>query len=368
MHIAVNLGVQKIASFQVDNFLSEEVDHELNTAMDRFIKQRYHPLSNRFRKGFEHSQKRIDDLRNLVVSTNASTFFNEVEFEDTDLFFSDRAAFPNDYLFLVSLRAFVKDACKPVTPTTTCVEYPFKRISLTPPVTGYILKDVRTVLTVGTEDDPQSIIATPDDGNTVGLTIDQLLDPTNYTSVSLIPVLSVEAVSTGIVETYPTVDSNELYLKFTGEYGGSLVTTLTWAHPIDGTIVDVVMEDAPHNIEVCTRNITNGVEKLVSCDYSQLDDIYTMLDDPFNTTKSTSPLFTIQENFVDVYTNNEFVVNQVKLKYIRRPQRLSKSLGVGCELPEHTHQEIVEMAIKSILEGIQDPRYQSQTAEVAESE
>ena len=29
MHIAVNLGVQKIGSFQVDNLLPEEIDHEL---------------------------------------------------------------------------------------------------------------------------------------------------------------------------------------------------------------------------------------------------------------------------------------------------------------------------------------------------
>ena len=41
MHIAVNLGVQKIASFQVDNLLPQEIDHELNNAMHRFIKQRY---------------------------------------------------------------------------------------------------------------------------------------------------------------------------------------------------------------------------------------------------------------------------------------------------------------------------------------
>jgi len=44
MHIAVNLGVQKIASFQVDNLLPQEIDHELNNAMDRFIKQRYIPM------------------------------------------------------------------------------------------------------------------------------------------------------------------------------------------------------------------------------------------------------------------------------------------------------------------------------------
>ena len=36
MHIAINLGVQKLASFQVDNLLPEEIDHEINMAIRRY--------------------------------------------------------------------------------------------------------------------------------------------------------------------------------------------------------------------------------------------------------------------------------------------------------------------------------------------
>ena len=38
MHIAVNQGVQKIASSQVDLLLPEEIDLELNKAQMKFIK------------------------------------------------------------------------------------------------------------------------------------------------------------------------------------------------------------------------------------------------------------------------------------------------------------------------------------------
>ena len=38
------------------------------------------------------------------------------------------------------------------------------------------------------------------------------------------------------------------------------------------------------------------------------------------------------------------------------------------DLPNHTHQEIVDMAVSSILEGISDPRYQSFRAEEIRSE
>jgi hypothetical protein len=43
-------------------------------------------------------------------------------------------------------------------------------------------------------------------------------------------------------------------------------------------------------------------------------------------------------------------------------------LGVNCELPEHTHQEIVAMTVASILEAISDPRYQSASVEVTKNE
>jgi hypothetical protein len=43
-------------------------------------------------------------------------------------------------------------------------------------------------------------------------------------------------------------------------------------------------------------------------------------------------------------------------------------LNIGCELSPHTHEEIVEMTVQSILEAISDPRYNSQSREVLGSE
>ena len=371
MHIAVNLGVQKIASFQVDNFLSEEVDHELNIAMDRFIKQRYNPLSNKLRKGFEQSQKRIDDLRNLVVVARIDSFQGDTfaygDF-DGEFFGTDKVALPNDYMFLVNLRAIVNDACQSASINAEEDYFSFQRISLTPPITGYILTSIRTVLYDG--GDTIEIAA-----NTTGLTKDQLLNNETYVA-TLVPSLSLEQLNTDIIEQSPTADGNELFLKFSQEfYNGSLSTTLVWEHPtnsvtIGGTIpvTSVPMESA-ETVLIRKRFIVgNTVDRKVSCNFAQLDDIYTLLDDPFNTTKSTSPLYTIEENFITFHTNQEFVVEKADVQYIRSPQRMTKTLGVGCELSEHTHQEIVEMAVKSILESVQDARYQSQSVEVTESE
>ena len=105
-----------------------------------------------------------------------------------------------------------------------------------------------------------------------------------------------------------------------------------------------------------------------NCKFVQQDDVYAVLDDPFNSTKEDGMLYTIQETFVDLYTTDKFIPNSIQLKYLRRPRAIDKLKGIGCELPEHTHHEIVEMAVKSILEGFESPRYNTQSGEVLDSE
>tara|TARA_R110002012_G_scaffold24556_6_gene81961 strand:- start:1565 stop:2911 length:1347 start_codon:yes stop_codon:yes gene_type:complete len=99
----------------------------------------------------------------------------------------------------------------------------------------------------------------------------------------------------------------------------------------------------------------------------QFDDVYVMVKDPFNKTKNSSPLATMRGNHVDIYTDETFITDRVKLTYIRRPA-VVQSPSADCDLPDHTHEEIVKMAVSSILEGISDPRYKSHQQEVDKME
>ena len=151
MHIAVNQGVQKIASFQVDNLLPQEIDHELNLAMMRFVKQKFNPTSNRIGKGFEQSQKRIDDLRTLLVEHSNYTDSQGIVYTSnySDVYV-DRYTLPLDYLFLVSVRTLVQYACgSPI--AVVPEEYVTKavKISLTPPTPGYVLTAIYRKNSVG---------------------------------------------------------------------------------------------------------------------------------------------------------------------------------------------------------------------------
>ena len=361
MHIAVNLGVQKIASFQMDNFLPQEIDFELNNAMDRFIKQRYSTLSNRYKRGFEQSQKRIDDLRHLVVESQLDAYYKgeTIGFEE---FFIDRVKLPTDYLFLVSVLARIKYDCSGIATTTVTTDKRYYKVSVAPPADcrGCQIESISFAGTTVIIKDPY-------------LTLEDLLNATLYQN--LIPHISIpdgagpenNGINTNTTQLYNPVDSNYIYLE--SENTGDIV--VTWTDPTD-TIVDnvtVTIQSQSFAYQTSTSKRDAGVsEKNIVCKYIHQDDIYVILEDPFNTTKYTSPIYTVAENYIDIHTDTIFIVDYVRLKYIRIPKRMSLSLGVGCELPLHTHQEIVEMTIKSILEGIESQRYTSQSMETIEVE
>lgn len=373
MHIAVNLGVQKIASFQVDNLLPEEIDHELNLAMMRFVKQRYNPMSNRMGKGFEQSQKRIDDLRHLVVQaprTSFQVFSGPVYNANKGPIYQDRVKLPDDYLFLVSARANTQYLCdgniiNNILNNTSLKA--FIKIDLTPPAPGYFLTGVSVV--IGSV--WYSITNTP-----LGeeITREQLLNDDTYL-LNWKAQISKEDLSSSVnnpfnsVEETPVANPNELYL--TATYGPSQLSgnyaRLTWVNSSGMASAIYTYSTSVFQTFRVSRTY-NGDQGIFTAKHAQYDDVFKMLDDPFNTTKYNLPIYTFQEDTLDFYTDVSFVVSYAILNYIRRPKPISLSLGQGCELAEHTHPEIVEMTIKSILEGIQDPRYQSQSLENLESE
>ena len=237
MHLAVQQGVDKINSFQADTLLSEEIDLEINKAIEKFINLKY-GKNNIYRKGFEESQKRIDDLRTLIVNERLDFSFNGTSTNNT--FVYESSSLPRDYKYLIK--------------TLATVQYERSCASLSP-------------------EEQQ-----------------------------------------GLAE------------------------------------------------------IKNSKKLLCSVKFTQQDDIHSALGDPFNTTKKSKPLFIFQDNVLHAYTNDIFIIKELKLTYIKNPAKVSLSSENDCDLAKHTHQEIVDMTISSILEGISDPRYKTQQIELGKNE
>ena len=224
MHTAFNQGLQRIDANAYDFMQSQEIDHWLNRAQERFIKDRAFITGDVKRVGFEGNQKRLDDIRTIVEQDYTDQFPVQTgaQWVQVDL--------PADYLYLVNLRADMhKNRCAQVTAS----------------------------------------------------------DP-----VEVVPVR--------------VVDNAEVHFM--------------------------------------NRN-------------------------PFAKSTMDSPLATVSEQDIRVYQDGEsFILKGIFADYIRIPEEISLSLNQDCELAEHTHQEIVDIAVKNVLEAIESPRYQTNSAEQLKSE
>lgn len=86
-------------------------------------------------------------------------------------------------------------------------------------------------------------------------------------------------------------------------------------------------------------------EMIVSNRMAQSQKIYSLLSDPFNTTRYDSPIVDINEKGVDIYTDKKFIAKSCIINYLRYPKKINYK-NQDCELPQHTHEEIVDGAVQ----------------------
>lgn len=76
MHSAFKIELDKSESLQYAAFTTAEIDYFFNRAQDQFVNSRYNG-NNPAGTSFEQTQKRIDDLRYLVVEDTLSAVFDD---------------------------------------------------------------------------------------------------------------------------------------------------------------------------------------------------------------------------------------------------------------------------------------------------
>ena len=375
MHLAIQQGVDKINSLQADTLLSQEIDIELNKSQIKFINTRY-GKNNVYRKGFEESQKRIDDLRSLIKEYEGSTTFKGQLNNDI---WVDTFSLPSDYMYLVSQQSKVvtRKNCKSINSHTESINTEALKPYFTIGLSEFVCNDSTEIA--------DSIVLFEDiNSNTAG-------QVTVWSNTNFQFPQDIGQLITDIVVNPPA--GVEIYweefntLNFPGQFiiliNTDVISWFEWDLSIGTVSTLAALNSTSAVLKTVTGNnsIMDYNEKRISSHspsgtatnivgntYVQHDDIFTLLKDPFNTTKHTDPLTTIRGNNIDVYTNDIFIIDAVKITYIRNPKKISLSLGIDCELPEHAHQAIVDMTVSSILEGISDPRYKSHEAEVSKNE
>lgn len=139
---------------------------------------------------------------------------------------------------------------------------------------------------------------------------------------------------------------------FAGEFSGTKGFVVDYIEFPDDYLHLISQRSKTHyNRNGINYNVNNGrriptnatVSGIYFNRYSQSDDIYKLLDDPFNKTKHNKPISDINNNKLNIYTDDTFIVSDVILNYLRKPKEIS--LQQGCEIPESFHEEIIEQAV-----------------------
>lgn len=91
-HNNFNIEIDKTLDFELPYMLPEKVDYWLNKAQERFVKSRAFG-NNYFKTGFEQSEKRMDDLRTILVQSSPISPSNS-----GNIFISN---LPDDYMYLM---------------------------------------------------------------------------------------------------------------------------------------------------------------------------------------------------------------------------------------------------------------------------
>lgn len=99
------------------------------------------------------------------------------------------------------------------------------------------------------------------------------------------------------------------------------------------------------------------------------DKAYSHQQNPFAKSSKQAPMGIIFDDEIRVFQEGEkFILKTIYIDYIRQPVAINLSSFIDCELADHTHQEIVDIAVKNIIEAIESPRYQANSIEQLKSE
>lgn len=376
MHISLRQTVDRINSQRADQLLSEELDLELNRAMQRFINQRY-GKNNVYQEGFEESQKRIDELRTLLVEYESGVTFKEVLKPGS--IFVDQFQLPANYMYLVNQRSKIfVDNCRTID-YNLIANQDISYFTFT--FDDFIVNGTEFVSSIGMEDGTVTPSLIPvwsasSELTTSGYSPGAYPQYINEVRADLLnnpqPGFEIYWESYGPLSIpnnfIVIVDMDGSGGVFNWDASSPPVTNLISQDALNNTVATVFprFEDRSNNLARVPRD--NFTEDTVLNKFSQQDDIFRLLDDPFNSTTHTSPLTTIRGGFIDIYTNAIFITSSVKITYLRKPQPINLSLGYDCELPDHTHEEVIAMAASSILEESSDPRYKTQMGEAMNRE
>jgi hypothetical protein len=351
MHIAVREGIRNSPrKIELD---SDRIDFHLSYVQLPFVRGRITPKVSRngVIEGFEINQKNLGDLRTIIVKNKLVTLFIDSE---ADLF---KGFAPPGMMYIVGARAdvFYQTDCSTFSYTSTPTSHYAKKIPFdkTPVGSTNNYKELVFSLTI-----PGKTLVN------YSITNPALQSPDDR-------FLLVE----NIMEHY-RAQGQDIYWESFGEFYcpscfivGNLAdfsATFTYKYDTNTTYNSTVESLYTGGFDSKTRAIkeslhteTNSSTRIIESEFLHR----ALKDNSFTGTFVDSVIVTAFDNFVGAYGDSTFAASSMKMDYVTKPRDISLKFDRSCELPEHTHEEIVDLAIKNILRS-SESTFEKQVADI----
>lgn len=147
--------------------------------------------------------------------------------------------------------------------------------------------------------------------------------------------ITVNAVLTPIANATDNIDVNAYFVNL----------------PVDHWFI--VQERCNLTYTDCNNNAVSTLVEVRPIQHSEFSKV---IKDPFKKPNNDKVLRLMENARVELVIPPSTTIGNYRLRYIKQPRRISLSGLIDCELSEHTHEEVVNEAVKIALEGIEAKR------------
>lgn len=338
MHIGVTQWLQKVNSKDIVSYEPQEIDWALNEECLRFIKQRTNPLSNSKKQGFQATQKRYDDLEELITQNYLIPMY-----KDNSNVNSVFGFLPPNYLSLINDRSLTHNLCGRALSTVS-----------TNVVSEYVcvVPFPEPVETSSPFYNSLSFIDTA--------TSNVLFDVNNYNST----INGFDAkeekfyIINLLIEELSKLSNIEIrWEKYNETYYRNSIIFISKSPLFTGITVQPINTSIPVNVinyvQYAPLNVEEVENRLV-----KTEELYDILSNSFTKTVAESPISNLARGKINVHHKQKFILSFTKIDYIRKPRKIDLFLGQSCELNPNVHEEIVENTAKRLSAIVKAENYQ----------
>lgn len=358
LHKDIFQGLQTVDAFSQDMFLPEELDLHLNRMQDSFINELLD-------KGFADRQLRLDYVQDLIVKNKPLPVF----ISPTSFYYESGAVnsfLPGNYKHLLATRTGVRrtDDCAVVEEATEEVSKYFTTLELSTDSTTTPYYSKVELVKVNT-DQSKTVIATTstpvlDPADTYLIVRNLLFDANaKFIDVEFYWEKYADSERQGNIaaNSFIIVEATATVYELIVYNSDDTVESTTIGSPVEQKVE--FYADAVLNGDTTADPVIEGLEPIYFTSTTLLDnkEVYERRQNVFFFPKAHNPHTLVADGILFNYYNGDFIIEKVKIDYIREPQPISLEADQGCELSISGANIIVNRVVEYLKLAIENPIY-----------